>query len=268
LKIRKTFKYRLYPNRKQRESLLATLQVGRHLYNDPVQERREAWKVCRTSITFARQSAQLPACKQADAGMQTVYSQVLEDLLHRVDKTYQEFFRRGKGFPRFKGNGWFDSFTDPQLGFNLKGSPISLAKIGNVKVKLHRPLAGEVKTLTLKNEGGKWYACFSCIVDAEPLPVNDSVAGMDVGLESFAVTSDAEIIDNPRYYQRAQKELRRKQRHVSRCIQRSSGGRKACRLAAKLHRHVFGQRNDSQHKEARELVNHYGLIAVEDLNGV
>jgi IS605 OrfB family transposase len=76
----------------------------------------------------------------------------------------------------------------------------------------------------------------------------------------------AEIIDNPRYYQRAQKELRRKQRHVSRWIQRSSGGRKACRLAAKLHRHVLNQRNDFQHKVSRELVNHYGRIVVEDLN--
>ena len=102
MKIRKTFKYRLYPNRKQRESLLATLEVCRHLYNDALQERREAWKVCRTSVTFALQSAQLPACKEADAGMQTVYAQVLQDVLHRVDKTYQAFFRRGKGFPRFK----------------------------------------------------------------------------------------------------------------------------------------------------------------------
>jgi len=104
------------------------------------------------------QSAQLPACKQADAGMQTVYAQVLQDVLHRVDKTYQAFFRLGKGFPRFKGKGWFDYFTYPQLGFNVTGGQISRAKIGNVKVKLDRPLAGEVKTLTLKNEGGKWYA--------------------------------------------------------------------------------------------------------------
>src|SRR6266436_303204 len=72
--------------------------------------------------------------------------------------------------------------------------------------------------------------------------------------------------DNPRCYRRAQKELRRKQRHVSRCIKGSSGWRKACRLTAKLHRHVFHQRNDFQHKVSHELVNHYGRIAVEDLN--
>ena len=78
LKIRKTFKYRLYPKRKQRESLLATLEVCRYLYNDALEERREAWKLCRKSITFAMQSAQLPACKEADAPMRGVYSQVLK----------------------------------------------------------------------------------------------------------------------------------------------------------------------------------------------
>src|SRR5260370_5110365 len=113
LKIRKTFKYRLYPKRKQRECLLATLEVGRDLYNDALQERREAWKLCRTSIPFAMQSAQLPACKQADAAMRGVYSQVLQDELHRVDKTYQSFFRRGNGFPRFMRQGRLHSFTVP-----------------------------------------------------------------------------------------------------------------------------------------------------------
>jgi putative transposase len=265
-KIRKTFKYRLYPNRKQRESLLATLEVCRDLYNDALQERREAWKLCRKSIPFAMQSAQLPACKQADAAMRGVYSQVLQDVLHRVDKTYQAFFRRGKGFPRFKGKGWFDSFTYPQAGFGVEGSQVSLSKIGNVKIKWHRRLAGEVKTLTLKHENGKWYACFSCMVEVEPLPANDSVVGIDVGLESFAVTSDGEIVDNPGWFRTAQKKLRVVQRHVSRCSQRSGGWRKACRLVAQLHRHVFHQRNDFQHKLSRELVNNHGFIAVEDLN--
>jgi putative transposase len=158
------------------------------------------------------QSAQLPACKQADAAMRGVYSQVLQDVLHRVDKTYQAFFRRGHGFPRFKGKGWFDSFTYPQTGFRVAGSQVSLSKIGNVKIKLHRRLAGEVKTLTLKHENGRWYACFSCLVDVEPLPANDSVVGIDVGLKSFAVTSDGKIVDNPRWFRTAQKKLRLLQR--------------------------------------------------------
>ena len=266
LKIRKTFKYRLWPSRKQRESLRATLEVCRDLYNDALQERRDAWKTCRQSVSFEMQSAQLPACKDADVSMRGVYSQVLQDVLHRVDKTYKAFFRRGNGWPRFRGKGRFDSFTYPQLGFSLQGTQLSLSKIGNIKVKLHRSLQGEVKTLTLKQENGKWYACFSCIVDAEPLPECSDSIGIDVGLESFAVTSDGEIVESPRWFREAQRKLRRQQRHLSRCSQRSAGWRRACRWVAKLHPQVFHQRNDFQHKLSRKFINHYGFIAVEDLN--
>src|SRR5260370_35033313 len=104
------------------------------------------------------QSAQLPACKEADAAMRGVYSQVLQDVLNRVDKTYKAFFRRGNGFPRFKGQGWFDSFTYPQAGVRVEGSQAALSKIGNVKIKLHRRLAGEVKAHNLKQKNGKGYA--------------------------------------------------------------------------------------------------------------
>lgn len=266
LKTRRTFKYRLFPNRKQREALATTLEVCRQLYNDALQERRDAWKTCHTSVSFNMQSAQLPACKDADESLHGVYSQVLQDVLHRVDKTYKAFFRRGNGFPRFKGKGWFDSFTYPQLGFSVNGNQLSLSKIGNVKIKPHRPIAGDIKTLTLKNENGKWFACFSCIVDTEPLPECSDAIGIDVGLESFAVTSDAEIVDNPRWFRATQKALRRKQRRVSRCTKRSSGWKRACRCVANLHRRVFNQRHDFQHKLSRQIINNYDFIAVEDLN--
>jgi len=124
LKSRRTFKYRLYPNRQQRGVLASTLEVCRELYNDALEERRDAWKTCRTAVTFNLQSAQLPGCKQADAALGKVDSQVLQEVLDRVDKTYQAFFRRGRGFPRFQGKGWLDSFTYPQLGFGVRGSPI------------------------------------------------------------------------------------------------------------------------------------------------
>ncbi|HXW89975.1 MAG TPA: transposase, partial [Terriglobales bacterium] len=151
-------------------------------------------------------------------------------------------------------------------GFSLQGNRLALSKIGKVKIKLHRPVLSEIKTLTLKQENDQWYACFSCLVDTEPLPAKDAMVGIDVGLESFAVTSDGEIIDNPRWFRQAQAKLRRKQRHVSRCQKRSQGWRKACRQVALLHKRVFNQRNDFQHKLSREIVNAKGMIAVEDLN--
>ena len=245
VKTIRTYKYRLYPNRKQCETMLATLEICRQLYNDALQERRDAWKQCRRSVTFKMQSAQLPACKQYDASLGSVYSQVLQDVLRRVEKAYKAVFTLRYGVPHFKSKTLFDSFTYPQHGFYLDNARLCMSKIGSVKIKLHRPLGGQIKTLTLKREAGNWYACLSCIVNAPVRSKSNNAVGIDVGLESFAVTSDAEIIDNPRWYRAAQKKLRAKQRHMSRCHKRSRGWKRACSAVTKIHCHVFNQRSDS-----------------------
>ena len=190
--IRRTFKYRLYANRQQREKLQATLEVCRELYNAALQERREAWASARINVGYAAQASQLPAIKELREDLRAIHSQVLQDTLRRVDKAFQAFFlrcQRGQkpGFPRFRSKRRYHSFTYPQSGFRLGGGKLSLSKIGNVKIKLHRELKGEVKTLTIKRENGAWYACFSCVVAPEPLPASDLAVGIDVGLTSFAV---------------------------------------------------------------------------------
>ena len=171
--LRRTLKYRLCPNRRQREELQATLDVCRELYNAALQERREAWSSYRTSIHYVEQANQLPDIKAVREDVRAVHSQVLQDVLRRLDKTFQAFFlrcQRGQvpGFPRFRSQSRYDSFTYPQAGFQL-GGRLSLSKIGDIKIKLHRPIKGEIRTLTVKREHGMWYACFSCIVEPEPL---------------------------------------------------------------------------------------------------
>ena len=267
---RRTFKYRLYPNRWQREKLRATLDVCRELYNAAFEERREAWSSHRKSIHYLEQANQLPDIKAVREDFRAVHSQILQDVLRRIDKTFQAFFlrcRRGKvpGFPRFRSESRYDSFSYPQAGFKLSGR-LSLSKIGDIKMKLHRPIKGQIKTLTIKRENGMWYACFSCIVEPEPLPANHKATGLDVGLCSFVTLSDGTKIGNPRLFRKAQKHLRRAQRRVARREKFSKRWKKAVRRVAKMHRKVFNQRNDFQHKLSRDLVNNYGLIFVEDLN--
>jgi putative transposase len=169
------------------------------------------------------------------------------------------------GFPRYRSKERYHSFTYPQSGFHLQDR-LSLSKIGNLKIKLHRPVQGEIKTLTIKRENGLWYACFSCVVVPQPLPRNHQAIGIDVGLSSFVVLSDGTEIANPRWLQKAQKRLRRAQRRAARRKKYSGRWKKAIRMVAKMHRKVFHQRNDFQHKLSREIVNNYGLIAIEDLN--
>jgi putative transposase len=217
---RRTFKYRLYPSRRQREKLQATLDVCRELYNAALQERREAWSSHRKGIHYVGQANQLPDIKAVRDDVRAVHSQVLQDVLRRIDKAFQAFFLRYKrgqvpGFPRFRSESRYDSFTYPQAGFKLSGH-LSLSKIGDIKIKLHRPIKGQIKTLTIRRENGMWYACFSCVVEPEPLPANDKVVGLDVGLLSFVTRSDGPGIGNPRWFRKAQKRLRRAQRRVAR----------------------------------------------------
>src|SRR5205085_2851484 len=103
-----------------------------------------------------------PECKRERPDLDGVYSQVLQDVLHRVDKAFKAFFRRVKsgekpGYPRFVGRDRYNSFTYPQLGWSLLGERLSLSKIGPLLLKLHRPVCGKVKTVTIKREGPHWY---------------------------------------------------------------------------------------------------------------
>jgi len=267
---RKTFKFRLYPNRQQRERLTATVDVCRELYNAGLQERIEAWKK-RTPVKVFDQINQLPDIKQIRPDVAEVFSQVLQDTLRRLDKTFQAFFARVKrgqtpGFPRFKGRNRYDSFTYPQSGFAL-GVRLQLSRIGNIKIKQHREIVGDIKTLTIRREAGCWYACFSVEFEPRKLPRKDTSIGMDVGLETFARLSNGRAIENHRFYRQAQASLRRAQRKVARRQNKESHRRrKAILLLQKAHAHVANQRKDFQHQESFKLVRDFGTIVVEDLN--
>ena len=256
---RKTFKYRLYPHRQQRERLQTTLDVCRELYNAALQERRDGYRIAKAKLNYFSQANQLGEIKAIRPDVASLHSQVLQDVLRRVDKTFKSFFLRVKrhqkpGFPRFQGKHRYDSFTYPQAGFKL-ADKLQLSKVGNLKIKLHRELKGEVKTLTIKRENGNWYACFSCIVAAEPLPHLDNSTGIDVGLETFATLSNGDKIPSPRWYRETQAKLRRAQRKVSRRPNKRSNRRhKAVQLLAQVHKDIFNKRNDFQHKESRKII--------------
>jgi putative transposase len=119
--------------------------------------------------------------------------------------------------------------------------------------------------VAIKQQCGKWYAVFSNTVEIEPLPASDKQVGIDMGLEFFAVTSDGEEIDNPRYLREAESILRKAQRKISRRKKNSRNRRKAVSALAKHHLKIKNQRKDFAHKVVRNIVNTYGFIAVEDL---
>ena len=268
---RRSFKYRLYPNRIQEKELLATLETCRRLYNNALAELRDIWEKERRHITYSQQAKALASSK--DEYQQQVHSQVLQDALRRLKKAFDAFFRRvtkGEmpGYPRFKGKGRYDSFTYPQSGFSLSedGRHINLSKIGSIRIKLHRSVEGAIKTLTIKRDVDQWYAVFSCEVETENGTNTYPSVGVDVGLEKFATLSDGTVIENPRFLRESERKIKKRQRRVSRRKKGSNRRKKAKRGLARTHRRVRNQRRDFAHKLSSQLAGSYSTIIFERLN--
>ncbi|HLW00801.1 MAG TPA: transposase [Ktedonobacterales bacterium] len=269
----KTFKYKLRPTSEQVVQFEATLRLCRELYNAALQERKEAWHKCRVSVTYYQQKAQLPEIRQIREDCAAMHSQVLQDVILRVDRTFKAFFRRVKasekpGYPRFKGRARYTSFTYPQWGngASLVGDRLLLSKLGHIAVRWSRPLEGTPKTVTISKEADGWYACFSCAeVPIQPLPLTGQETGIDVGLESFLTLANGEQVASPRHYRQAEKALRRAQRRVSRRQKGSHRRRKAIRLLQRAHQKIARQRRDFQHKTTLPLLKRYDTVYYEAL---
>jgi putative transposase len=258
--MRKAYKYRIYPSHAQVTQLKHTLGICCELYNAALSERRDAYRLERKLIRYVDQQNQLPGIKASREDVAGVHSQVLQDVLRRLDKAFDAFFRRLKtgerpGYPRFRSGPRYDSFTYSQSGFSLKDDKLRLSKIGNVRIKLHRPIGGEIKTLTVRHSAtGKWYACFSVEVEALPLPEQMEGVGIDCGLEKFATLSTGKQIANPHFFRTDEKALGRAQRQKKR------------KVAARLHERISNRRRDFSHQLSRALVSMFGVIVFEKLN--
>ncbi len=267
----KTYKYRLYPTRKQIEKLDWTLKTCRTLYNSALVDRNRHYKETGKGLSRIDQEKILVSDKKNIVYLTDIYSQVLQDVLRRVDKAYKGFFSRLKkkngkaGYPRFKPEGRYASITYTQSGFSIIDNKLALSKIGHIKLKLHRNITGIIKTCTIKRETDKWYVCFS--VEYTPIKklVPDKQIGIDVGIKSFAVLSDGKVIDNPKYLLKSKEKLKKKQKQLSSKTKGSNNRKKARVILAEAHKKVSNQRKDFQHKESRRIVDNYGYIAVEDL---
>ena len=145
-------------------------------------------------------------------------------------------------------------------------SRVYLQGVGQVKVTAHRTVHGRVKTIQVKREGRHWYLILSCDrVQTNPLPATGKQVGIDVGIASFATTSDGEHIDNPRWARTGATRLAAAQQKLSRAERGSSNRRKARATVAARHRKIANQRRDFHHKTALTLVRAYDLLAAEDL---
>lgn len=271
-----TYRYRLLTSRANRRRLEAAVEAQRHLYNAALLERIDCYAKTGRTITYLDQSKSLTACRAALPEMAAMPAHLQRGTLRRLDRAFQSFFRRVKagqkpGFPRFKGRGWYDTLEWAEFqGITFDGRRIRSKAFGSIRVHMHRPLEGAIRTARLTRDGNGWYVCFVCEVEAPPKTVvtAERCVGLDVGLSALATLSTGEKLPTLHAARKAQAEMRRRERHLARCCRGSGGRRKARERVARLHRKVRNIRRTYAHQQSAALVRRYNLIAVEDLNVV
>lgn len=267
-----TYKYRLFPTSAQRTSLKETLELCRLVYNDTLAIRKETYKQTGKGLSLYDTNKLLTSWKTDRPVLARVHSQVLQNVQVRVDLAFQAFFRRVKagetpGYPRFKGKGYYDSFTYTQSGFILDGERLVLSKIGNVKIKIHRPIVGIVKTMTIQRDTiDNFYACFSCIVEPILFSPTSEVVGIDLGLTTLAYLSNGEKIERQRWMKIDANDIARLQRKKEKFTKGSPERKKVLRALSHAYQRSVNRRNNFSHQESRKLVNRYQFIAFEKLD--
>ena len=275
--MRRAFKFRAYPTRPQEGRAARLLADHCALYNAALEERCEAWRMRRASVSYGMQSVQLREIRRADPQGQGLHSfTAQQQTLRRLNTVFAAFYARAKkgkaGYPRFKSYPRFH-----QVGFvvgdGAKWTPAAAGgwaraafqAVGSVKVRQHRPVAGTIKFLQLKREHRRWYAIVVTEADPEPLPATGRAVGVDVGVARFLTTSDGELIANPKFLPASAEAIADLQRGKDRARRGSGNRRRLRRALAKEWRKVRNRRRDFHHKTTRALVDSCDVIALEKL---
>ncbi len=242
-----------------------TLETCRILYNELLADRIE------NRTGFYEQKKMLVELKKNNSNkyLKQVYSQVLQDVVLRLDRAYQAFFTGLSRYPKFRRRGRYNSFTYPQSGFklSLEDSRIKLSMIGDVKVRIHRQVDGRViKRVIVIRDIDQWF--ISILVEEIPLKKlsgDCGKVGVDVGVSSLVALSDGTLIDNPRFLNLSVERIKMLQRRLSRKKRGSNNREKAKLSLAKMWRKVRRQRDDFTHKLSDKLVKDNKTIVFEDL---
>ncbi len=273
-----SYKFRLYPNREQINLIERTFGCYRYVYNHYLAMRRETYKTSGATLNYYACCKDLALLKQQKetSWLRDVDATALQASVQDLDRAFQNFFRRVKqgekpGYPKFKSkHSHRQSYKSKCVGSNIKvlDKAVQLPKLGKVKCRISRNVEGRILSATVsRTASGKYYVSLSCRLDHEmpKLPFTGAVVGLDMGIKSFAVSSDGIEYANPKYLRQSEKKLARLQRQLSRKTKGSANWNKARIQIARLHEHIANQRLDMQHKLSTQIVRQSDVICIENL---
>jgi len=274
--ILRAYKYRLYPNKKQQELINKTIGCCRFVYNYYLNKKIELYKVEQKSMTYNACANDLKLLKKEKEWLKEVDSISLQQSLKDLDVAYQNFFRRIKngdkqvGFPKFKSKkNPKQSYRTQNVNNNISidGNKIKLPKLGLVRFVNSRNFNGKIKNCTIsKTKTNKYFVSVLVEEGIEELPKNNNAVGFDLGLENFLITSDGEIVENPRTLNKYERKLVKLQRQLAKKQKGSNRYKKQALKIAKLHEKIRNTRTDFLHKLSSQIIKENQLIVSEDLN--
>jgi len=271
-----SYKFRVYPNKEQEKLIQATFGCCRFVYNYYLAKRKEIYEQTRATFNYYDCSRNLTSLKCELEWLRKVDARALISSLKDLDSAYQNFFRRVKkgeisGYPQFKSkHNHTQSYRTMSNGAgNIKALDgcIQLPKLGLVKCHVSTEVKGRILNATIsQNPSGYYFVTLCCTdVEIEPLPSTGAVIGVDVGIKSFAITSDGVEYPSNKYFKQSEKKLAKLQRELSRKSKGSNRREKARIKVARLNEHIANQRNDYLHKISTELIRQNDVICIEDL---
>jgi len=264
VKITKTYKYRLRLSKKQSETLDNWINTSRAIYNVALETKIYAYQTHKVSLSKFDLMKQLTECRKEFDWVNNVPSQTLQDVIERMDKAYQTFFKGG-GFPKFARKDRYNSITFKSI-IQVSDYVFKLPKIGTVTIFKDRQPKGQLRRATVTRENDKYYISILTIQEQKPISISsDSQVGIDMGIVHFATLSNGMHIENPKYTKKYERKLRIEQRSLSRKSKGSGNWNKQKQRIAKLHTKIKNTRKDFLHKQSYFIVSNFNLIAVEDL---
>lgn len=270
----RAYKYRIYPNKTQKEQIEKQFGACRFVYNWALEQKIKYYETEKKTLSCFNLMSRMAQLKKVEGydWLKESNSQALQAAIRNLDNAFTRFFREKRGFPNFKSKkNPVQSFQIPQnYVVDFEEGNVKLPKMGKIKVSFSREFYGTPKTATVsRSTTGKYY--ISILVDdgkelpeKEPFNENTTV-GVDLGIKDFAILSNGEKIENPKYLKKSLVKLKVLQRKLSKKVKGSNNWKKAKLKLARLHEKITNQRNDFQHKLSIKLVRENQAIALETL---
>ncbi len=268
--MKKAYRYRIYPNKKQKELIAKTFGCCRFIFNKYLAKRIEVYEQNGESFSYVQCANDMTKLKSELDWLREVDSTALQSSLKDLDNAYQKFFKEHSGFPKFKSKKTHRfSYKSKCVGKNIQycGKYIKLPKLGMVKTKNNLIPQGRILNATVSQEpSGKYYVSLCCTdVDIESFEKTGCVVGLDLGIKDFCITSDGETVSNPKYMKKSLNKLAKLQRKLSQKPKGSSNRNKARIRVARLQEHIANQRKDFLQKLSTEIIKSNDVVCLEDL---